>query len=338
MSAERPGGVHGLKALASLAGVSPATVSRVINDRPGVRPELRQAVEQAIREHGLNVDVAARALKSRKTQRLTIITPRPGDLVFANPFFMEIFRGISVVTEQHGYTIAVVTSATDQTLHEVNRNRRCDGALFIGFRKSVPEPRSLKGATVPVVTIPRPGPQYKLPYVTMEDEAGAHEATRHLIERGHRRIALLNGPHTSIYSINRFAGYRRALTEAGFTLDTSLVKDGDFDHDSACQATLQLLDMDNPPTAIFATSDYMATGVISGVQSRKLIIPRDIALVGFGNTPICNHLFPSLSSVDEQLQKLGTQAATLLIRLAEGEQVESTQIALPTRLVVRESS
>ncbi len=330
--------VRGLKALAKLAGVSPATVSRVINDRPGVRPELRQAVEQAIREHGLNLDVAARALKSRKTQRLAIITPRAGNLVFANPFFTEILRGITSVTEQRGYTLAVTTAATSQTLYEVNRNRSCDGVLFIGFRKSVPEPRSLKGATVPVVTIPRPGPQYKLPYVTMEDEAGAYEATSHLIQRGHRRIALLNGPRTSIYSINRLSGYRKALAEAGLAFDPSLVTDGDFDHDGAYRATLQLLDMDKPPTAIFATSDFMATGATCGVQSRGLSIPRDIALVGFGNTAICTHITPMLTSVDEQLQELGVQAATLLVRLAEGETVETTQIALPTKLVVRESS
>lgn len=330
--------VRGLKALAKLAGVSPATVSRVINDRPGVRPELRQAVELAIREHGLNVDSAARALKSRKTERLAIIIPRPGFLVFANPFFTEILRGITSATEQRGYGLAVTTSATSQTLYEVNRNRSCDGVLFIGFRKSVPEPRSLKGATVPVVTIPRPGPQYKLPYVTMEDEVGAYDATCHLIQRGHRRIALLNGPRNSIYSINRFAGYRRALAEAGLPLDPSLVVDGDFDHDGAYRATVQLLQIDNSPTAILATSDFMATGVTCGIKSLGLNVPRDVALVGFGNTPICTHTSPTLTSVDEQLQELGRQAATLLIRLAEGEQVEDTQIALPTRLIVRESS
>ncbi|MHB1162524.1 MAG: LacI family DNA-binding transcriptional regulator, partial [Chloroflexota bacterium] len=143
MAIHKPAELRGLKALAQVAGVSPATVSRVINNRPGVRPELRLAVEQAIREHGLNLDVAARALKSRKTQRLAIITPRPGNLVFANPFFTEILRGISDVTEQRGYSLAVTTSANSQTLYEVNRNRSCDGVLFIGFRKSVPEPQSL---------------------------------------------------------------------------------------------------------------------------------------------------------------------------------------------------
>jgi DNA-binding LacI/PurR family transcriptional regulator len=338
MANEKSTGVKGLKALAKIAGVSPATVSRVINSRPGVRPEMRQAVEQAIREHGLNLDVAARALKNRKTQTLAIITARPGALVFANPFFMEIFRGITRVTEQRGYSLSVATAATSQTLYEVNRNRSCDGVLFIGFRKGIPEPSSLRGAAVPVVTMPRPGPQYKLPYVTMEDEIGAYDATCHLIQRGHKRIALLNGPRTSIYSINRLAGYRRALNDAGIPLDGSLIVDGDFDHDGAYNSTLQLLDQPNPPTAIFSTSDFMATGVTCAVRSRGLSIPRDVALVGFGNTSICTHIAPTLTSVDEQLQELGSQAATMLIGLAEGEAVPATQISLPTRLVVRESS
>lgn len=107
-------GARGLRGIAKLAGVSPATVSRVINSRPGVRAELRQAVEQAIREHGLNLDAAARALKSRKTSRLAIIISSPGDLVFANPFFMEILRGITAVTEQRGYSLALTTSAASQ--------------------------------------------------------------------------------------------------------------------------------------------------------------------------------------------------------------------------------
>ncbi|MHB0869426.1 MAG: LacI family DNA-binding transcriptional regulator, partial [Chloroflexota bacterium] len=219
-----------------------------------------------------------------------------------------------------------------------NRNRSCDGVLFIGFRKSVPEPRSLKGATVPVVTIPRPGPQYRLPFVTMEDEEGAYLATRHLIERGHTRIALLNGPRSSIYSINRLAGYKRALKQFDIPFDPTLVTDGDFGHDGAFEATLHLLDVEKRPTAIFATSDFMATGVTCAIRSRGLTIPQDVALVGFGNTPICTHIAPTLTSVDEQLQELGMQAASLLIRLVEGEPVETTQISLPTRLVIRESS
>ncbi len=207
--------VTGLKGIARMAGVSTATVSRVINNRPGVRPELRRAVEQVIHEHGLHVDAAARALKSRKTWKLAVIMPAPGSLVFANPFFGEIFRGLSSVTEQAGYSMVMMTEASPQTLEEVNRNRSCDGVLLIGFRRGIPEPRSLRGAAVPVVVIPRPGPRYRLPFVTADEEIGSYDATCHLIERGYGRIALLCGPPTNIFSIPRAAGYRRALKDAG---------------------------------------------------------------------------------------------------------------------------
>ena len=333
--ADGPGGIKGI---ARLAGVSPATVSRVINNRPGVRPELRRAVEQVVRGRGLHLDTAARALKSRKTFRLAVITPRSGSLMFANPFFTEILRGISDVTEKEGYSIVVVTAATSQTLYEVNRNRSCDGVLFVGFRKGVPEPQSLRGAVVPVVTIPRPGPRYKLPFVSMDDETGAWEATRHLVERGHERIGLLNGPRNSIYSINRLAGYRRALKDAGLPFDRSLIEDGDFVAESAEQAAVRLLEMPERATAILATSDHMATGALYAARSLGLRVPADVALVGFGNTPVCAELSPALTSVDEHLRELGGQAASLLLRLAQGEEVPDTQVILPTSLVVRESS
>jgi LacI family transcriptional regulator len=333
-----PDNLTGIKGIAKLAGVSPATVSRVINNRPGVRPELRDAVEQVVREHGLHLDTAARALKSRKTFRLAVITPRPGGLMFANPFFTEILRGICDVTEQAGYSLVIVTSATSQTLYEVNRNRSCDGVLFVGFRKGVPEPQSLKGAAVPVVTIPRPGPRYKLPFVGMDDETGAWEATQHLIDRGHERIALLNGPRNSIYSINRLAGYRKALQEGNLPFEQSLVEDGDFIAENAQEATGRLLGLPRRPTAILATSDHMAIGAMDAIRELGLKIPSDVALVGFGNTPICAEVSPSLSSVDEQLRQLGARAASLLVRLAQGERVDDDQVILPTKLVVRESS
>ncbi len=339
MSVNRTTGeVIGLKAIADAVGVSTATVSRVINNRPGVRAEVRRTVEQAIRERGLHVDAAARALRSRKTWKLAIMTAARGDLVYANPFFGEILRGISSVTEEAGYSLVMMTAATSETLEGVNRNRSCDGVLVTGFRKGIPEPRSLKGATVPVVTIPRPGPRYRLPFVAPDDEAGAYDATRYLIDCGHKRIALVSGPFTNIFTVHRLAGYRRALADAGLRFDSTLVVNGEYAYEGAYRAALTLLDQEARPDAVFATSDHMATGVLSALRSRGVRIPDDVALVGFGNAPLAELITPGLTTVDEQLRETGVQAATLLIRLAQGEEVAETQIVLPTRLVVRESA
>lgn len=328
----------GLKRIAALAGVSAATVSRVVNKRPGVRPELRKIVEATIREHGLDIDVTARALKSRKTGRLAVIIPRSADLVFANPFFTEIMRGVAGQCERAGYSLLLLTAATSDTLYEVNRNRSCDGVLFIGFRKSVPDPRSLRGATVPVVTIPRPGPRYSMPFVGMDDEEGAREAVAYLISRGHTRIALLAGPHNSVYTIPRLAGYRRAIADAGLEFEHSLVVEGDFTREGGRRETLDLLAREDRPTAIFALSDHMAQGAFDAIRSSGMRIPDDVALVGFGNTPLCTEVTPTLTSVDEQLHLLGELAAGMLVSLVQGEAVPETQVVLPTRLVVRESS
>ncbi len=328
----------GLRRIASLAGVSPATVSRVVNKRPGVRPELRQAVETAIREHGLDIDVTARALKSRKTGRLAVIIPRPAEHVFVNPFFTEILRGVASNCERTGLTMMVITAATSETLYEVNRNRSCDGVLFLGFRKSIPDPKSLRGATVPVVAIPRPGPRYSLPFVGVNDEEGSREAVAHLVSRGHSRIALLSGPHNSVYSIPRLSGYRRALEDAHLPYDRSMVVEADFTRSGGRISTLGLLERSDRPTAIFALSDHMASGAFDALRSKGLRIPADVAVVGFGNTPVCTDLNPALTSVDEQLPFVGERAASLLASLAQGQDVAETQIVLPTKLAVRESS
>jgi DNA-binding LacI/PurR family transcriptional regulator len=313
-------------------------VSRVINNRPGVRPELRLAVEKAIREHGLDVDVAARALRSRTTRRLAVIIPRPGYQVFANPFFTEILRGVSTHCEGADYTLEIVTSASPDTLREVNRNRRCDGVLFIGFRKNIPDPTSLRGAAVPVVTVPRPGPRYGLPFVGMDDEDGARQAVHHLVDRGHARIALVNGPRSSIYSIGRLAGYRAGLAEAGLPFDATLVHDGEFTREGAYRAMMDSLQGPDSPTAVLAASDHMAVGVLAALRQQGVRVPEDMAVVGFGNTPICSEVCPSLTSVDEQLGRLGAMAAEILVSLVQGKEVAQSQVMLPTELVVREST
>lgn len=329
---------RGLKAIAELAGVSPATVSRVINNRPGVRQEMRQLVEQVIRQYGLQVDVSARALKTRKTDKLAIIVPRDGSLVFANPYYTEIFRGLSSVVETMGYTLSVMTGATSETLHEVNRNRSCDAVLFVGFRKNIPDPRSLRGAVVPVVTIPRPGPRYKLPYVSMDDEAGTYEATKYLLDLGHTRIGLIAGFSTSIFSITRTPGFKRAFNEADLPFPQALVVDGQYTYEGAYEVTKELLERKPRPTAILAFSDLMALGALNAVLDKGLSVPGDVALVGFGNTPISSYVTPKLTTVEEHLYELGVQAASLLIALARGEEVSETQIVLPTSLVIREST
>jgi LacI family transcriptional regulator len=191
---------------------------------------------------------------------------------------------------------------------------------------------------VPVVTIPQPGPRYRLPYVTMADEAGTEEATRYLIGRGHSRIGVVAGSLTSIFSINRLAGYRGALKDAGMPFVPSLVRNGDFTQDDGYESAAALLAQPSPPTALIALSDFLAMGALRAIRDRGLRMPGDVALVSFGDSPICSLVTPSLTAVNQQMIELGTQAATLLIQLVQGEEVPTTQIVVPTKLVLRESA
>jgi LacI family transcriptional regulator len=325
-----------ITAIAKAAGVSVPTVSRVLNGRSDVSPQTRQRVEELLREHGYRRQATARR---RATARLI-------DLVFNDldsPWAVEIIRGVEDVA--HAAGVGTVVSAihrrstpTRQWLQNV-RERATDGVILVLTDLTQPVHAELRQLGVPVVVVdPVGASDLDVPTIGASNWAGGMRATEHLLSLGHRRIGFIEGPPRLLCSRARLDGYRAALDGAGVGYDRQLVRAGDFYHESGFAGGAALIDRADPPTAIFASSDQMALGVYEAVRRRGLRVPDDISVVGFDDLPEVRWSSPPLTTVRQPLSEMGTLAARTVLRLAEGEAIESPGIELATELVVREST
>ncbi|WP_433384716.1 LacI family DNA-binding transcriptional regulator [Micromonospora sp. KLBMP9576] len=324
-----------ITAIAREAGVSVPTVSRVLNGRSDVAPETRERVEELLRHHGYQ------RRGSRTVSRAGLV-----DLVFNDldsPWAVEIIRGVEDVG--HGAGVGTVVSAIHrqstaarQWLQNL-RDRATDGVIFVTSHLSPPLHAQLRRLNVPVVVVDPAGvPATDVPTIGATNWAGGLAATQHLLSLGHRRIGFVAGPPHLLCSRARLDGHRAALEAAGAPVEDRLVHPGDFYHASGFAAGTALLGLDDPPTAIFASSDQMAFGVYEAVRRRELRIPYDVSVVGFDDLPEARWASPPLTTVRQPLVEMGRLAARTVLRLAQGDGVDSPRVELATNLVVRDST
>jgi len=322
-----------IAAIADAAGVSVPTVSRVLNGRTDVSPETRDRVERLLREHGY------RRRNSRQPERARLI-----DLVFNDldsPWAVELLRGVEEVA--HAAGVGTVVSAvhrrstsTREWLQNM-RARSSDGVIFVISDVTAPIHTQLQRLHIPAVVIdPAGGSMAGVPTVGATNWAGGLSATEHLISLGHRRIGLVAGPKELLCSRARLDGYRAALEEAGLTYQA--IVQGDFLHRSGFDGATELLDLPEPPTAIFAASDTMALGAYEACRLRGLRIPDDISIAGFDDLPESRWASPPLTTVRQPLAEMGALAARTALRLARGEHIEVPRVELVTSLVARDST
>jgi LacI family transcriptional regulator len=321
--------------IAREAGVSVPTVSRVLNGRSDVAPQTRERVEGLLREHGYR----RRANRSRNAARLI-------DLVFNDldsPWAVEIIRGVEEAAHANG--VGTVVSAvhrrpTSARLWLQNlRARTTDGVIFVTSDLTPPLHAELRRLNIPMVVVDPAGvPGIDVPTIGATNWAGGLSATEHLLSLGHRRIGFIAGPKRLLCSRARLDGYGAGLAVAGIDLDPSFVRQGDFYHESGFAGAEALLALDRPPTAIFAASDQMALGVYEAARRRGLRVPDDISVVGFDDLPESRWTSPPLTTVRQPLAEMGLVAARTVLRLAQGEVIETPRIELATEFVVRDSS
>jgi LacI family transcriptional regulator len=321
--------------IAAEAGVSLPTVSKVVNGRSDVAPATRARVERLLEEHNY------RHPGQRAGRRSGLV-----DVVFNgldSPWAIEILRGIeewcsaqsigvSVSSVRHGnFRPASWTSALAS--HDT------DGVLVVTSEVTAGQLRELRAADIPIVVIdPANLPDPDLPGVGATNWAGGLAATDHLTLAGHRRIGAIGGPAELLCTRARLDGYRSALDGAGLRYDPALVRYGDFQHEGGFVQGAILLDLPDPPTAIFAGSDQQAMGVYEAARQRGLKIPEDLSVVGFDNLPFASFLSPPLTTVAQPLAEMGAAAAQMLGSLIEGLPLVSRRVELATELIVREST
>ncbi len=324
--------------IASLAGVSVPTVSKVINQRADVAPATRARVEQIIATHGYVVNQTARSLRKGSSGYIDFIVGPE----FQSSYAFEILRGAEEALLSTSRRLVLASTQVSPSREQQWRQRlvdgAVDGAIIVLARSQSLYVQELQRRNIPFVAVDplgQLGPDVLA--VSATNWAGGKRATQYLLSLGHRRIAALMGDPTLPSTQDRLQGYRAALQEAGVPCDEALVRYGDFHAERACQEMGFLFALPDPPTAVFVGNDEQCLGVYRAVQERGLSIPDDLSVVGFDNIPYTAWITPALTTIHQPLLEMGRTATNVLLRVLAGEAVETVRIELATPLVQRAS-
>ncbi len=333
----RPSKVMSIAGVAEQARVSVATVSRVLNGHVNVRAETREKVLAAVESSGYRVNELARNLRTAESRLLLTMVPDVG-----NPFYAEIVRGIDSVARQHGYFMLLCDTGADpgreRSYFDLLRRRRADGAICLD-PAAVQQALAEESNTLPWVACCEFDPSVGVPYVGIDNYRAAGDAVRHLLSRGHRRIALINSNDDYLYARQRQQGYLDALRDAGITPDERWRANvNSLDYEAGASAAALLMTWPDAPTAIFAVSDTLAIGVIKWLRSVARRVPDDVAVVGFDDISLAAQIDPPLTTIAQPMRELGETAARLLLQRLANRSANVPGVLLPHRLVVRRSA
>ncbi len=339
--------------IAQLARVSQATVSRVLNNDPQVNEELRQRVLSVMDALGYVPDARAQSLRAQRTRLLGLVIHRAPSALAYDPFFSALMASIMDQAGRQGYHLcvdAVRTVRGQRAIYEeLLRTRRVDGLILVESEARDERIARLTAEGFPFVLIGRyegsgrRGSKEKVlqeePCSVDNDNVGAARmATLYLIERGRRRISYIGGPAGLTVTRDRLRGYREAIESRGIPYDPQLVVFGEFSEQGGARAMAELLHSVPPPDAVLALDDVLAIGAMREAQRRGLRLPEQLAVVGFNDTPLCDFVEPSLTSVAIDIAGLARAATQRLIDLIEGHRVEPRRLIVPAQLVPRESA
>ncbi|HEX2981538.1 MAG TPA: LacI family DNA-binding transcriptional regulator [Anaerolineaceae bacterium] len=324
--------------VARQAGVSTATVSHVINQTRFVSDDLRDKVLQAMRDLNYRQNSLARSLRMGETRTIGLIVPDN-----SNPFFAEILHTIENIGFTNGYSVILCNSANDPQKEAAYINvlhaKQVDGLIFISTSHSSETLAMLGQQNEPTVIVDRDIALEGVDVVLVDNVAGGAEATRHLIELGHTRIACLTGPSLLTPSAGRVRGFYQAMAQAGLPVNAEYVIEGDFLFQSGETALQKLMALPEPPSALFACNDMMALGALQALGKLGLTCPRDLSIVGFDDIPLTTILTPALTTVAQPIEDIAAVSVNLLMnRIQHEADAEPQRFVLPTRLIARDSS
>lgn len=320
------------------ANVSMATVSRVVNGNPNVKPTTRKKVLEVINQLGYRPNAVARGLASKKTTTVGVIIPD-----ISNTFFAELARGIEDIATMYKYNI--ILSNSDQNkekeLHLINTmlGKQVDGIVFMSGNISDEHVEEFEKSPVPIVLAGSIVESEKVPSVNIDYEQATYDAITSFIEKGHRKIAFVIGPlQEPINEKRKLVGYKRALSEAGIEFDEELIIEGDYTYDSGIEAFEKLIELEDKPTAIYVGTDEMALGVVHGAEDKGFHIPEDFEVISSDNTKLALMVRPQLTTVVQPLYDIGAVAMRLLTKLMNKESVSEQTVILPHRIEYRNST
>jgi len=328
--------------VARTAGVSRSTVSRVLNDQPGVSPATRARVLEAMQALNYQPHFAARALKLQRAETIGIIIPASfRERTNAEPrgyYHTEIVRGAYNFCTEQRYAVTLLNDeGTFEFYDALFRRRQFDGILLIHLELDTTLLEALKGLDVPFVVVG----DSRDPHVTcvdVDNYGSSQRVVQYLARLGHRHIAIINGPPQRLASRDRRAGFRTMMRQLDLPLVEAFDQPGDFSEPSGYEAMKRLLGLSPRPTAVFATNDRMAAGAIRAAREAGVAVPQDLSIVGFDDIPVAAYLNPPLTTVHQPLYDLGAAAADLLFDLVKQRASRPARVVMPAMLVERGSA
>ena len=323
--------------VAKRAGVAPITVSRVINNSGYISEATRERVQAAVKELGYVPNTLARGLRSKRTRTLALVVTD-----ITNPYFTLMARGVEDVAGDADYTVVYCNTDESETKEEKYANilaqRQVDGVLLVPSCGNVKTIKFLLSNDINVVTLDRRVSEVEIDSVRSDSEDGAYRLVKLLIGLGHKQIAIITGSKDVSTSVDRVAGYRRALMEAGL-IENELVYYGEFNQQSGYEFTQQAMSHSSKPTALFGVNNFITIGIIKALHDLKMDVPGDVSVVGFDDLPESMLLSPFLTVAAQPAYEMGRIAAELLLKRVSGELSDGYQkLVLPTEIIERGST
>ena len=319
------------------ANVSMATVSRVVNGNPNVKPLTRKKVMDVIERLGYRPNAVARGLASKKTTTVGLIIPD-----ISNIFFAELARGIEDIATMYKYNIILSNSDEniEKELHLLNTmlGKQVDGLIFMGSNITEDHITEFKKSPVPIVLAGSIENTGDIPSVNIDYEEAAYDSANFFISRGHSKIALVIGNREESISLKKLAGYKKALEEHNIAFNEEYVVEGDFSYDSGIEAVIRLAELEEKPSAVLVGADEMAVGVINALQDKGFKVPDDVQVISFDNTKLTLMVRPQVTTVVQPLYDIGAVAMRLLTKLMNEEEVQEPTVILPHRIEERNST
>ncbi|MCM3767168.1 catabolite control protein A [Neobacillus niacini] len=315
-----------------------ATVSRVVNGNPNVKPVTRKKVMEVIDRLGYRPNAVARGLASKKTTTVGVIIPD-----ISNIFFAELARGIEDIATMYKYNIILSNSDQnkDKELHLLNTmlGKQVDGIVFMGGHITPDHVEEFERSQVPIVLAGSIEESKQIPSVNIDYEQAAYDSVKEFIDRGHQQIAFVISPlYEPDISVKKLNGYKRALAEANIPVNEELIIEGEYTYDSGIEAFEKLLESSVKPTAIFVGADEMALGVVHGAEDKGYHIPEDFEVITSDNTRLSLMVRPQLTTIVQPLYDIGAVAMRLLTKLMNKEKVAEQTVVLPHRIEHRQST
>lgn len=322
-----------IEEVANLAGVSPTTVSRVINKVPTVKEANRIKVQEAVRKLKFKPNVIAQRLAKGRSDIIALVIPRYEGIFFSF-YANQIIRGVGVASENLKLDLLLHLSNDKSFINTA----LIGGVLFADVLSNKQELSNVLESGIPCVIMNHKPVNLDVNYIAIDNRVGTRQAVEYLIHLGHRNIAHITGHLISQAAIDRLEGYKSALQKNKINVKEELIEKGDYSRPSARKAVLSLLKLKTPPTAVFAASDDMAQEAISVILEHGLRVPNDISVIGFDDNPICLYGSVGLTTVRQPLIEMAAKATSLLHKAMLSKTTKSsTKIVLPTELVIRDS-